>query len=459
MNASQDRSNDPNIGERVLWLAQVSAAATALAGTRVPDQFNGTTETSKVAVEPVTEAKLKSLTAQRDDSSNPNVRRATSPVRGSLTFVIVSGLLVILAVTALPLSGRYMLADAWQQLLSDYTSKLVPLSSLSATWTSVTSSEPARARLIAQPSRATQGEPAPLGLLIQGRADGAVIHIGRLVPGMELTMGSASGSDSWEIPASELGYSWVAPPDGFVGSANLVAELRLSDNKIADRQTIRLEWVLPIGPGPALPQPEQSAALPSISSEPFQLQNSRTETALLTPRGTLPRQAENAAVSSISVAQAQLEPDRGEGSRPELPLPTLRQQDRKEIGTEPSTLLESVQPRARGDEMIPAELPTQLSQRQLNGDETAVLLKRGKDLITAGDLAAARLALRRAADANNAEAALALAATYDPLVLRELKVYGFTGDAAMARAWYQKAAELGSPAAPRRLEMLTQGAH
>jgi TPR repeat protein len=109
--------------------------------------------------------------------------------------------------------------------------------------------------------------------------------------------------------------------------------------------------------------------------------------------------------------------------------------------------------------MIPAQLPTQLSQRQLNGDEITVLLKKGKDLITAGDLAAARLVLRRAADANNTEAALALAATYDPLVLRELKVYGFTGDAAMARAWYQKAAELGSSAARRRLEMLTQGPH
>jgi len=56
-----------------------------------------------------------------------------------------------------------------------------------------------------------------------------------------------------------------------------------------------------------------------------------------------------------------------------------------------------------------------------------------------------------------AEAALALAATYDPFVLRELKVYGFTPDAAMARVWYEKARDLGSPAAPRRLEMLTQG--
>jgi len=55
-----------------------------------------------------------------------------------------------------------------------------------------------------------------------------------------------------------------------------------------------------------------------------------------------------------------------------------------------------------------------------------------------------------------AEAALALGATYDPLVLRQLKAYGFAPDAAMARSWYEKAAELGSPAAPRRLEMLTE---
>jgi hypothetical protein len=48
-------------------------------------------------------------------------------------------------------------------------------------------------------------------------------------------------------------------------------------------------------------------------------------------------------------------------------------------------------------------------------------------------------------------------ATYDPLVLRALKVYGFKADPVMARVWYEKARELGSAAAPRRLEMLTSG--
>jgi TPR repeat protein len=99
-----------------------------------------------------------------------------------------------------------------------------------------------------------------------------------------------------------------------------------------------------------------------------------------------------------------------------------------------------------------------IAQRQLDREEVTVLLKRGKDLIANGDIAAARLVLQRAADANDVEATLALAATYDPYVLRELKVYSFAADAGMARSWYEKARELGSPTALRRLEMLTSGA-
>jgi TPR repeat protein len=121
---------------------------------------------------------------------------------------------------------------------------------------------------------------------------------------------------------------------------------------------------------------------------------------------------------------------------PSLARNTQKQVDQNQPATEPG-------------------LPT-FAQRQLDTDEVTVLLKRGKDLIAYGDFAGARVTLKRAAEANNAEAALALASTYDPFVLRELKVYGFSGDIAMARAWYEKAKELGSAVAPRRLEMLAR---
>jgi hypothetical protein len=91
---------------------------------------------------------------------------------------------------------------------------------------------------------------------------------------------------------------------------------------------------------------------------------------------------------------------------------------------------------------------------QLGNDEIATLVKRGKDFVTNGDLASARLLLRRAAEAGSAEAALALGATFDPLVLRRLGAIGAVPDTAQARTWYQRAADLGSDAASQQLAKL-----
>jgi hypothetical protein len=185
------------------------------------------------------------------------------------------------------------------------------------------------------------------------------------------------------LPATDLGDAWIAPPEGFVGSTHLVAELRLSDEKMADQQMIQIDWVSAIAP----------------------------------PAETRNKFKEVAAGPPILPPRTDREPE--EASAPPISPPS--------------------------------------TQRILDREEITVLLKRGKDLIANGDLAAARLVLQRAADANDAEAALALGATYDPLVLRALKVYGFKADPVMARVWYEKARELGSAVAPRRLEMLASG--
>jgi hypothetical protein len=94
----------------------------------------------------------------------------------------------------------------------------------------------------------------------------------------------------------------------------------------------------------------------------------------------------------------------------------------------------------------------------LASDEIAMLLKRGKDAFSTGDLAAARLLLRRAAEAGSAEAALALGATFDPLIIRRLGAIGAAPDAAQARQWYQKAVALGSPTASQPLAQLEASA-
>jgi hypothetical protein len=89
--------------------------------------------------------------------------------------------------------------------------------------------------------------------------------------------------------------------------------------------------------------------------------------------------------------------------------------------------------------------------RRMDADEAEALMKRAKGLIAIGDIAPARLLLERAAEAQEAGAALLLAQTYDPDVLGAQDMRSITPDPAAARRWYQKAAQLGSPDARQRL--------
>jgi hypothetical protein len=102
----------------------------------------------------------------------------------------------------------------------------------------------------------------------------------------------------------------------------------------------------------------------------------------------------------------------------------------------------------------PAKVTPALRSLGPQFSEVATLVERGEQLAATGDMAAARLLLRRAAEAHNARAALALAATYDPNVLHSLGIYGVTPDIAQARSWYEKAKEYGSAEALERIEML-----
>jgi TPR repeat protein len=92
--------------------------------------------------------------------------------------------------------------------------------------------------------------------------------------------------------------------------------------------------------------------------------------------------------------------------------------------------------------------------RAIDADELAGLLKRARSLIAIGDIAAARLLLERAAGAQQASAALLLAQTYDPAVLGAPDMRSITPDPAMARDWYRKAAQFGSPEAELRLAQI-----
>jgi TPR repeat protein len=100
--------------------------------------------------------------------------------------------------------------------------------------------------------------------------------------------------------------------------------------------------------------------------------------------------------------------------------------------------------------------PPPAAAPRIANEDLVTLLARGRTQLANGDVSAARLAFRRAAEGGDAQAALALGGTFDPLVLRSLGAIGVAADPDQARGWYKKAAELGSRDAPQRLNQLAQ---
>jgi TPR repeat protein len=92
--------------------------------------------------------------------------------------------------------------------------------------------------------------------------------------------------------------------------------------------------------------------------------------------------------------------------------------------------------------------------RRMDADELATLMKRAKESLTAGDIPVARLLLERAADGQDAGAAMLLAQTYDAAVLGTSDVRNITPEPDKAKSWYQRAAQLGSADAQRRLAQM-----
>ena len=80
------------------------------------------------------------------------------------------------------------------------------------------------------------------------------------------------------------------------------------------------------------------------------------------------------------------------------------------------------------------------------------MLAKARDYAKAGEMGAAFLVFRRAAETGNAPAQLELAAFYDPLSTPAKA--GFTPDGARAADWYERAALAGSAEAQRKLGLL-----
>lgn len=157
----------------------------------------------------------------------------------------------------------------------------------------------------------------------------------------------------------------------------------------------------------------------------------------------------------IDAAQASVQPTEAP-SAPSEPTLASTQANAAPVATPPAAAPPSfpkVGP-AQLDAMTQptAPVPAPRAQVSLTRDEIAALLKRGEDLIAAGDIASARLMLTHLAEAGDAQASFILAGTFDAAVLAKLRVVGAQPDPEKARTWYARAAELGSLEAKQRLQ-------
>jgi hypothetical protein len=131
-------------------------------------------------------------------------------------------------------------------------------------------------------------------------------------------------------------------------------------------------------------------------------------------------------------------------------------QARTPVAVAPPAAPQAVAPPAAEAPMPQAPAPQAAvpQVKHIDARELATLMKRAKDMLGMGDIPAARLLLERAAEGQDANAALMLARTYDPAVLGTSDVRNITPEPDKARTWYQRAAKLGSAEAQRVLAQL-----
>jgi hypothetical protein len=218
--------------------------------------------------------------------------------------------------------------------------------------------------------------------------------------GSRLTAGLQIRDGEWRVPLRDLLHAQVMPPPDYLGTLNLPVDLSNNDGRIVDSKIQRLTWRAD-RPDPIVAKPVETVAIGSQSKS--------------SPPGRSP---------SPNVREA-LAGDGAVRSFSERPVTS---------------------PRAASSQ----------ASRQVDAEELKNLMQRADIALENRDFAAARLLLRRAAEGGDPKAALALAATYDPGVLKQLGALGAQANADRAREWYRKAADWGSPEAGRRLLELQQ---
>jgi hypothetical protein len=233
----------------------------------------------------------------------------------------------------------------------------------------------------------------PLGIRVDGESIGLAVEISGLPNGATISKGRPISGGGWRILAADLRNAMIYLPAGFSGEIKLDVELRLFDDAVVDRGSLRLKW---------------------LQTKPMESANAQTRAIGSADSPTKPSESANETAAAESTAN-------------------------KALATAALIDQNAIQSATNSDRSEPIEL----------------LIGRSEKLVSEGNVEAARTLLQPAAQARDARAALAIGATYDPIILAILKAHGVAPDISLALDWYKKARDFGSLEAEQRLRSLT----
>jgi hypothetical protein len=265
------------------------------------------------------------------------------------------------------------------------------------------------------------------------------------------------GAGNWAMPAA-LSSWWIAiirnndPSHAGPATAMSAASNRVS--KPQDRSPLSpspyvAAPTLPAQPTTSQPASAEAPAAPVATAVSAPVQpSSRSEAAS--------GEALAAPVAAPQSTPIQILPP-SQAASAQVPAPLAAEsRPQSAQGVRPSQLASARATAGPDSSPKSASAPADATIARLDTGEITRLVGGANDFLKSGDLASARLLLRRATELGDAHAALLLGATFDPVFMQELGAIGINPDIAQARQWYETAAKLGSDVAKERIARLAK---
>src|SRR5690242_3509062 len=167
---------------------------------------------------------------------------------GLVTGLILFAVMLLLGKIPLPASWKSAAAAPWQLLASLVRSEpAAPAPAHAPLPAKLPPAAPQAVlpKLVVEGADAGNNDEIGLGVKVSGRIEGVMAVVSGLVPGTKLSRGQPWNDNEWFVPASELVDTKLRPPADFSGTMQYTVALRMPDAKIADRQTLRLQWSSP----------------------------------------------------------------------------------------------------------------------------------------------------------------------------------------------------------------------